>query len=56
VHELMARLDLDHPALLLAAMIIVGAATYVASALVICRATARDLLDLLKQAMKRPAA
>jgi hypothetical protein len=37
----------------LATMITVGAAAYVLAALTICRATSRDLLDLLKQALKR---
>ena len=55
VHELLIHLGWDHPALLLVAMIVVGAATYVIAALVICRDTARDLLDLLKKALKRPA-
>jgi PST family polysaccharide transporter len=54
VHELLIRLGWDHPALLLVSMIVVGAATYVVAALVICRETARDLLDLLKKALKRP--
>jgi lipopolysaccharide exporter len=47
---------IGHPAVLLVAMIAVGAAAYAAAALVICRATARDLLGLVKQAVRRPAA
>jgi PST family polysaccharide transporter len=42
-----------HPAVQLAVMIAVGAAAYVLAALTICRATARDLLGLLKQALSR---
>ena len=53
VHQLLARLGWDHPAVLLVAMVLSGAVTYVASALVICRETSSDLLDLLKQALKR---
>jgi PST family polysaccharide transporter len=41
------------PALLLIAMIAAGAAAYVAAALVICRATARDLLSLVRRAVRR---
>jgi len=55
VHELFVNIGWDHPAVLLAAMIVAGALAYVASALVICRTTAKDLLDLLKKALKRPA-
>ena len=45
-----------HPALLLVAMIVAGAAAYVAAAFAVCRATVRDLLDLLRRARKRRAA
>jgi PST family polysaccharide transporter len=48
--------DLDHPALLFVAMSVTGAAVYVGAALVLCRATARDLLDLMKKALRRPPA
>jgi PST family polysaccharide transporter len=41
------------PAVLLIAMIAVGAVAYVGAALVICRATARDLLSLVKRAVRR---
>ena len=37
----------------LPAMIVVGGAVYVAAALVLCRATARELLSLTKRALKR---
>jgi lipopolysaccharide exporter len=49
-------LDLDHPALLLAAMVVTGAVVYVLAALALCPATAYDLLDLVKQAVRRPRA
>lgn len=54
VHELFVSIGWDHPAALLVAMSLAGAAAYVASALVICRETATDLLVLLKKALKRP--
>ncbi len=54
VHELLVGIGWSHPAVLLVAMILAGALTYVASALVICRETAKDLLDLLRKALKRP--
>lgn len=53
VHELLVGIDWDHPALLLVAMIVTGGLAYVVSALLICRETARDLLGLLKKALKR---
>jgi PST family polysaccharide transporter len=43
------------PAVVLIALIAVGAAAYVAAALVICRATARDLLSLVRRGLRRPA-
>ncbi len=55
VHTLLVTIGWGKPAVLLVAMIVTGALAYVASALVICRATAKDLLDLLKKALKRPA-
>jgi len=56
VHELLVAIGWTHPAVLLAAMIVAGAGAYVASALILCRATASDLLDLLKKALRRPRA
>ena len=53
VHALVA--PVAPPAVVLIAMIAVGAAAYVAAALVICRATARDLLSLVRHAVRRPA-
>lgn len=52
-HEVLVRSEIDHPAILLVAMIVMGAIAYVASALVICRETARDLLGLVKKALKK---
>jgi PST family polysaccharide transporter len=53
VHALLLLVDLDHPAVLLPVMMIVGAITYVVAALLICRETSRDLLKLLRGALKR---
>jgi lipopolysaccharide exporter len=53
VHAVVA--SVAPPAVALIAMIAVGAAAYVAAALVICRATARDLLSLVRRAMQRPS-
>jgi lipopolysaccharide exporter len=56
VRDALIGADLDHPALLLAAMVVTGAVVYVIAALALCRATAHDLLDLTKQALRRPTA
>jgi hypothetical protein len=37
-------------------MVVTGAVVYVIAALALCRATAYDLLDLVKQALRRPTA
>lgn len=42
-----------HPVIYLVSEIVVGAIVYVIAALVICRATSKDLLGLLKQALRR---
>lgn len=52
--DALIRADLDHPALLFFTMVITGAVVYVIAALALCRATAFDLLDLLKKALRRP--
>jgi PST family polysaccharide transporter len=52
VRILVERADL-HVALQLAIEVVVGAITYVAAALVICRATARDFLNLLRDLLRR---
>ncbi len=53
VREGFAAMGWDHPGPLLAAMIVTGAVTYVGAAFVICRATTRDLIGLLKKALAR---
>jgi hypothetical protein len=53
VREVLIALGAEHPAIYLFPMIVVGAAAYVGSALVIARETSRDLLSLLKQALRR---
>jgi hypothetical protein len=50
---LLERLGCEQPAAQLAAMVVTGAVTYVGAALVICRETARDLLDLGRRALLR---
>ena len=54
IYEGLVLIDLDHPAILVVAMIVGGGIAYVVSALVIARDSARDLLQLVKQALKRP--
>ncbi|MBS1118136.1 MAG: polysaccharide biosynthesis protein [Deltaproteobacteria bacterium] len=53
VHAGLVLVDLDHPAVLLSAMIVTGAIAYVAAAFVVCRDTVRDVLGMLKKAVKR---
>jgi PST family polysaccharide transporter len=53
VHRGLVSFGWTHPAVQLVTMVVVGAAAYVLAALSICRATSRDLIDLLKQALKR---
>jgi len=54
VHYLLGVAHLDHPAIQLTVMVVVGAISYIAAALVLCRETARDLLGLARKAMHRP--
>ena len=54
VHALLVQLGADHPAVLVVAMIVVGALAYIATVFVIARETTADLLQLLKKALKRP--
>jgi lipopolysaccharide exporter len=54
-HRGLVMAALDHPAIVLVASIIVGAVAYVGAALVVARDTSRDLLDLLKRALRRTA-
>jgi len=56
VRDMLIAVGLGHPAILLVAMIVAGACAYVGAALVLCRETARDLLGLLKKALRRPSA
>jgi lipopolysaccharide exporter len=51
--RLLELLGVDYAAIQLAAMIAVGGISYVIAALVICRESARDLLQLLRKALKR---
>jgi hypothetical protein len=46
-------LGVEHPGLYVFCEIIVGALAYIAAALVICRDTSKDLLELLVKALKR---
>jgi len=48
VHRGLLAAGIDHLAVQLIAMIASGAAAYLAAALVVCRATARDLLGLVR--------
>ncbi|HEU0035466.1 MAG TPA: oligosaccharide flippase family protein [Kofleriaceae bacterium] len=52
-YRLLGILGLDHPAIQLPVMIVSGAIAYIASALILARETSRDLLQLLKKALKR---
>jgi lipopolysaccharide exporter len=45
--------DIDHPAIVLPLEIVVGAIAYVAAALVLARKSSRDLLSLVRNALKR---
>jgi PST family polysaccharide transporter len=53
VRYLLARAGLERAGALLVIELAVGVLAYVASALVVARATARDLLDLVKDAVRR---
>ena len=53
VHHGLRAADVGHPVVYLLTEIIVGASAYVIAALILCRATSKDLLGLLKQALKR---
>jgi lipopolysaccharide exporter len=54
VQAALERIHLHHAAVQLVAMIVTGAVAYVAAALVLCPATARDLLGLMRKALRRP--
>lgn len=53
VHKALAWAGLDYAAVQLVVMIVVGGVVYVGAALVLCRETARDLIGLTKQALRR---
>lgn len=53
VHRGLVSAGVEHPAIYVAIEISIGALAYIGAALVICRDTARDLIDLLKKALKR---
>jgi PST family polysaccharide transporter len=55
IHEALVHLGITHPAILLVSMILGGATSYVAAALTLCPATSRDLLRLMRQALRRPS-
>ncbi|HEY5944550.1 MAG TPA: oligosaccharide flippase family protein, partial [Kofleriaceae bacterium] len=52
-HRGLVALGVSHPSVMVIVEIVVGAITYVAAALVICRDTAKDLLQLVAKALKR---
>lgn len=52
-HAGLAALGVAHPSLYVIIEVVVGAIAYVAAALVICRDTSRDLLQLLAKALRR---
>ncbi|HEX4420714.1 MAG TPA: oligosaccharide flippase family protein [Kofleriaceae bacterium] len=56
VRDGLIAIHLDHPAIVLTSMILTGAGVYVAAAFALCRSTTLDLLDLLKQALRRAPA
>jgi lipopolysaccharide exporter len=56
VHLALVQVGLDHPAVLLFTMVITGAVAYIVAALAVCRATALDLIDLVKKALRRSRA
>jgi len=53
LHHGLRVAGVTHPLVYLFSEIVVGAITYVAAALVLCRETSRDMLGLLKQALRR---
>lgn len=52
-HGSLVLVGIDHPGILVLAEVVAGAVAYIAAALVICRETSRDLLQLLASALKR---
>lgn len=56
MHALLVRAHVHHAAAQLVAMIVTGAVAYVAAALALCPATARDLFSLMRKGLRRPTA
>lgn len=52
-HRGLTAAGVDHPGIFVFVEVIVGAIAYIAAALVICRDTAKDLLQLVVKALKR---
>lgn len=52
-HQLLGQFGVTHPGVLLVIEIVVGAIAYVPAALILCRETTKDLLGLLKKALRR---
>jgi hypothetical protein len=52
-HQALAAVGLSHPSIYVLVEVAVGAIAYVTAALVICRETSRDLLQLLVRALRR---
>jgi PST family polysaccharide transporter len=53
VRNALIAVHLEHPAILLVAMIATGAVSYVLAAFALCRSSVLDLLDLLKKAVRK---
>jgi lipopolysaccharide exporter len=54
-HRGLRLTGLSHPAIYVVVEIVVGAGVYVGAALVLCRETSKDLLQLVRKALKRNA-
>jgi PST family polysaccharide transporter len=53
VRNALVAVHLEHPAILLVAMIATGVVSYVLAAFALCRTSALDLLDLVKKAVRK---
>jgi PST family polysaccharide transporter len=56
VQRALVLVGLGHPAIQLVAMLVTGAVVYVVAALLLCPGTSRDLLGLVRKALRRPSA
>jgi O-antigen/teichoic acid export membrane protein len=54
-HRGLQLTGLSHPAIYVVVEIVVGAGVYIGAALVLCRETSKDLLQLVRKALKRNA-